>query len=170
MTLLFVGGSSHTPNVTALRWFTEHVIPELPQVRMVVVGDWRPQLRQPLLGAGLDFVGTVSDQELRALSTGVDAHVAPLTAGAGLKSKVIDALASGVPLAASSVAMAGMPTPWDLAVRADDVHEWSRALDWIAARPSEVAAMTGRATKFVHDRHGRDAYLTATSALLEPVD
>lgn len=164
-TLLFVGGSAHTPNITGLRWFADAVLPELSNVQVLVVGQWEAAARDPLAEAGLEFIGPMSEIELAIMRTQVAAHIAPLTAGAGLKSKVIDALASGVPLIATSVAMEGIPKPWNLALRGDDAGQWRAALSALHST-SATAPLLEAAADYVRLRHGKAAYLDATQALL----
>jgi O-antigen biosynthesis protein len=164
-TLLFVGGSAHAPNVTGLRWFADAVLRHLPSVKVVVVGQWDAAVRDPLAAEGLEFTGPLSDADLALLRAQVAAHIAPLTAGAGLKSKVIDALASGVPLIATSVAMEGIPKPWRMALPADDVNQWRAALSALR-NPSAIAPLLANAAAYVHARHGTHAYLDAVQRLL----
>ena len=126
LTLLFVGGDTHAPNVTGLRWFAAEILPVLvgavpappgtpasdrraAAVQALVVGRWQPEVRDVLVNAGLVFVGSLSDTELASVRRRAHANIAPLTAGAGLQSKVVEALASGIPLIATTTAMAGIP-------------------------------------------------------------
>ena len=165
-TLLFVGGSSHAPNVTGLRWFAAEVLPTLSDVRVLVTGQWEPALRDPLVAAGLGFTGPLADTELAALRRRVDANIAPVTAGAGLKSKVIEGLASGTPLIATSSAMAGIPSPWRIALPGNDPNQWRAGLRVVQEQPEAVADLTARAVAYVRDHHGTSAYLGAVTALL----
>ena len=169
-TLLFVGGSTHAPNVTGLRWFAAEVLPALPRAQVLVIGRWEPQLRDPLAAAGLQFAGPLPNAELAALRSDADANIAPLTAGAGLKSKVIEALASGTPLIATSTAMAGIASPWQLALPGDTVTQWCDAIHLMREQPAAVAALTTRARTYAREHHGTPAYLAAVNALLEPVE
>lgn len=166
LTLLFVGGSTHAPNVTGLRWFAAEVLPSLPSAQVLVVGRWEPELRDPLTEAGLQFTGPLSDNELAALRVRADANIAPLTAGAGLKSKVIEALASGTPLIATSTAMAGIPSPWSIALPGDTTEQWRRALRLVGDQPEATAELSTRAAAYVGEAHGSAAYLAAVTALL----
>jgi O-antigen biosynthesis protein len=165
--LLFVGGSAHSPNVSGLRWFVAEVLPALPRTTVIVVGRWEASLRDPLAAAGLRFTGPLPDAELVALGSRVTANIAPLTAGAGLKSKVVEALASGVPLIATSVAMAGIDQPWRLALQGDDGTQWRAALATLN-RPAVTTPLVKCAANYVHRTHGTVAYLQAVSALLTP--
>jgi len=164
--LLFVGGSTHAPNVNGLRWFTKAVLPEIPHAQIVVVGRWEPVLQEPLADAGLRFTGPLSDNELGALRARASANIAPLTAGAGLKSKVVEALASGAVLIATSVAMEGIPEPWLMALPGDDADQWRAALSALG-KPSVTAPLIAHAAGYVRARHGTTAYLSAVQGLLE---
>lgn len=184
LTLLFVGGSSHAPNVTGLRWFANEVLPVLRErcdpiggsdpadtsfsgVQALVVGRWQTEIREELAEGGLEFVGAVSDVELANLRQQADANIAPLTAGAGLQSKVVEALASGVPLVATSTAMAGIPSAGDVALPGDEPTQWLESLELISSSAEQTRGITTRAARYVHRVHGTDAYLEAVAGILE---
>lgn len=167
LTLLFVGGSDHAPNVTGLRWFASDILPLLPGVQVLVAGSWNPALRDPLTELGLQFTGALSDTALAALRSGINANIAPLTAGAGLKSKVIEALASGTPLIATSTAMAGIPSPWQLALPGDTCDQWHQALQLMRIKPRAATRLSTRAGAYVGEHHGPAAYLRALSAIFD---
>lgn len=168
LTLLFVGGSLHTPNVSGLRWFSNRILSELrPEPPMVhVVGQWDAQLQDEFTGPQVKFLGPLTPERLDRQLVHSSAIIAPLTAGAGLKAKVIDALASGRPLIATSVAMQGIDDPWSMALPGHTLADWQRAIRLI----SNDSALTDRLAKagltYVNRHHGSDAYLQATADLL----
>jgi len=113
--LLFVGGFNHPPNQDAMRWFLDDIYPVLHSkgIRMNVVGSKMPaflydyQKKYPLLMIKPD----ATEAELDELYKTVRLAVVPLRHGAGVKGKVIEAMAKGVPVAGTTVAFEGMPKP-----------------------------------------------------------
>jgi glycosyltransferase involved in cell wall biosynthesis len=106
--LLFVGSWNHPPNRDAIEYLIERIMPmlraRLPGVRLLIVGSDVP----PDVAAGcvdVEVVGWVPD--LAPVFDSVRLSLAPLRYGAGLKGKVGDSLARGVPVVASSVAAEG---------------------------------------------------------------
>ena len=121
--LVFVGGFRHAPNPDAVRWLAEAVLPSVwarkPDLRCTIVGpDWPDRVRW-LREPRLQVVGHVAD--LPSVFGRARLSVAPLRFGAGLKGKVLDSLAAGLPCAMTPVAAEGLPldTPLSDAVATD---------------------------------------------------
>lgn len=108
--LVFVGGFRHTPNVDAVTWFCREIWPllaeRLPDIRFHIVGDAAPADVKRLASDRVIVHGHVSD--LSTLLAGVRISVAPIRYGAGMKGKITNALAHGLPSVATPVAAEGM--------------------------------------------------------------
>jgi glycosyltransferase involved in cell wall biosynthesis len=105
----FVGHYGHQPNVDAALWLIEDVLPLLrqldPGIVCRLVGSGLPDiLARP--APGVVPVGAVAD--LGSALAGVRLTVAPLQYGAGIKGKVLDSLACGVPCVCTPVAIEGL--------------------------------------------------------------
>jgi len=108
--LLFVGSFAHQPNADGLRWFFSDVLPMiedgLPGVRVSVVGrDPDPELVASAPDNVL-FHGWVDD--LTPLYDGARVALAPLRYGAGVKGKIGEAMAHGVPVVMTPIGAEGM--------------------------------------------------------------
>jgi glycosyltransferase involved in cell wall biosynthesis len=109
--LLFVGGFRHPPNVDAVLWFAREVFPHLrasaPAMQFHCIGGDVPS--EVLALAGIDGVrihGHVPD--LQPWLDRSRVSVAPLRYGAGVKGKVNQAMAHGLPVVATTPAVEGM--------------------------------------------------------------
>ncbi|MDW8480154.1 MAG: glycosyltransferase [Xanthomonadales bacterium] len=109
--LLFVGGYQHPPNVDAARWLVESILPrlraEIPELELHLVGSRAPP-EVVRLGErpGVRFHGQLP--ELEPLLDGCRVALAPLRYGAGVKGKINQAMASGLPVVATTIAAEGM--------------------------------------------------------------
>lgn len=109
--LLFVGGFRHPPNVDAVHWFVADVLPLIharrPDIALHCIGADVPDSIAALSGtAGVRIHGHVPD-----LQRWLDAclvSVAPLRFGAGVKGKINQAMAHGLPVVATHCAVEGM--------------------------------------------------------------
>lgn len=166
--LVFLGGAAHRPNLVGLQWFASEVLPALaePKPAVLVIGEWSTDARAQVPGTGIDWLGWLPTPDLVARLRGATAAIAPLTYGAGLKSKVIDALAQGVPLVTTSVGMQGIPQPRGVAWCGDSPAEWQQALDQIRTGGTEVADRAEAGVRYVAANHGPDAYREAVASLL----
>mmetsp|Transcript_21118 Transcript_21118/g.35983 ORF Transcript_21118/g.35983 Transcript_21118/m.35983 type:complete len:753 (+) Transcript_21118:1716-3974(+) len=112
--LLFVGNMNHQPNMEGLRWFLEEVLPFITvdvDVVNIVGSNDGTALRKWLNKANIrnvKFHGSLSDEQLHGMYNSVRYSLAPLLAGAGVKGKVNQAMALGVPIVATSIAVEGM--------------------------------------------------------------
>ncbi|MGW9477000.1 glycosyltransferase [Saccharomonospora azurea] len=108
--LLFVGGFDHVPNRDAARWLAEEIMPlvreEHPTAVAHIVGSNPPQEVLDLERDGVVVHGWVRD--LAAMYREMRVVVAPLRFGAGVKGKVGEALAHGVPVVGTTLAVEGM--------------------------------------------------------------
>ena len=109
--LVFVGGFVHLPNVDAVQWLAREILPRvrarLPAVQLHVVGAHAPASILALQGTpGLQLHGQVD--ALEPLLDACRVSVAPLRFGAGVKGKVNQAMARGLPVVATNCAAEGM--------------------------------------------------------------
>ena len=109
--ILFVGGGvAHPPNMDAVLFFARAVFPrvleQIPDIRFLVVGsDPLPEIVE-LADVSLHILGYVP--ELDELFNTCRLSVAPLRFGAGVKGKVNQSLAYGLPVVATTIAAEGM--------------------------------------------------------------
>jgi glycosyltransferase involved in cell wall biosynthesis len=108
--LVFVGGFRHTPNVDAVRWFVQEVLPllrqRLPGVVFHCIGGEVPDSIAALAQEGVVVHGHVPN--LDPAMDGMRIAVAPLRFGAGVKGKINLSMAHGQPVVATSCAVEGM--------------------------------------------------------------
>ena len=108
--IVFVGGYQHAPNVDAVQYFVQDIMPllreRLPGVRVRVVGSSPPPVILEMASEDVIIEGFVED--LSPLLDQVRVSLAPLRYGAGIKGKIGTALAAGLPVVATSLAAEGM--------------------------------------------------------------
>ncbi|HUZ64771.1 MAG TPA: glycosyltransferase, partial [Acetobacteraceae bacterium] len=111
----FVAGFRHLPNQDAVKWLLGEIMPRVwaqdASIPCVVAGSdmpadlaagWADDERVTVLGHVADL-GEVFDR--------VRLTVAPLRYGAGVKGKVLDSLAHGIPCVMTAIAGEGIPLP-----------------------------------------------------------
>jgi GT2 family glycosyltransferase len=108
--VLFVGGFEHSPNVDAARVLVREVMPLVwrgaADVPVTIVGGDPPREIEQLASTLVEVRGWVPD--LDPLLSSARLLLAPLTYGAGLKGKVTQALAIGLPVVTTPVGAEGL--------------------------------------------------------------
>nr|WP_242510878.1 glycosyltransferase [Halorhodospira halophila] len=108
--IVFEGAMDFEPNVRAARYLALEIMPRLrtfiPHARLTLVGrDPAPAVRA-LANTFVHVTGQVRD--IRPYLAAAEVFVAPLQSGSGIKNKVLQAWAAGVPLVASEQATEGL--------------------------------------------------------------
>lgn len=103
-------GGEASPNVSALRWYANEVLPRvravIPDFVTRVSGANPPLSVQCMACDGLQLLGFIESAD--ALYRAARVAVSPVLAGAGVKIKTIEALQYGVPVVATSVGAEGL--------------------------------------------------------------
>jgi T5SS/PEP-CTERM-associated repeat protein len=126
--IVFVGGAAHTPNRDAVAWLAGEIMPRVaaldPTICCSLVGADLPSEMWRMLPdnmVALDHVPHIARVYQTARLT-----VAPLRFGAGVKGKVVESFAAGLPCVMSPVAAEGFSLP-------------SLLTHLVAAEPDEIA-------------------------------
>jgi glycosyltransferase involved in cell wall biosynthesis len=112
LALVFTGKMDFRPNVDAVLWFGQEVLPlicrELPEAHFYVVGQ-RPHSRLAALknNPAVTITGAVPD--VRPYISGAAVYVVPLRIGGGTRFKILEAMALGRPIVSTSLGCEGFP-------------------------------------------------------------
>jgi glycosyltransferase involved in cell wall biosynthesis len=121
--LLMTGTLGYAPNLDACQWMRAEIMPAirtLIDARLDLVGgaaDSALELHAP--DEGIYVAGPVPD--VRPFMERADVFLAPLRMGSGTRLKVIEAMAAGVPVVATDVAVEGLELPQGLVLVGNDV-------------------------------------------------
>ncbi|WP_438874019.1 glycosyltransferase [Thiohalocapsa halophila] len=108
--LLFIGSFSHPPNTDGVLWFCRKILPRVlavePDICFWVIGADPPAEVRALGSERVRVLGHVPD--VKPLFEAARLSVAPLRYGAGVKGKINQSLACGLPVVATPQAAEGM--------------------------------------------------------------
>jgi glycosyltransferase involved in cell wall biosynthesis len=110
--IVFSGNMSWPPNVDAAEHFARDVMPavrsRIPDASFWIVGaDPSARVRNLASIAGVHVTGTVED--IRPWIWSAAVYASPLRFGLGVKNKILEAMASGAPIVATSRSLSGTP-------------------------------------------------------------
>ena len=128
---LFIGGFEHRPNIDAVLFFVQKIYPlvieRLCEAKFYIIGDKAPPEIVALATDKVVVAGLQTD--VRPFFDSIRLSVAPLRFGAGVKGKINQSMAFGVPVVATSLAVEGMGlTDREDVLVADEPKEFGRAL------------------------------------------
>jgi glycosyltransferase involved in cell wall biosynthesis len=109
-----IANFSHVPNQDAAHWLVHEVMPLVwalneEMVCVIAGGDMPAKLATDLARSRVRLLGHVPD--LSGVYADCSVAVAPLRFGAGIKGKVLEAFAAGLPCVMTPIAAEGLPLP-----------------------------------------------------------
>lgn len=125
--IAFLGGFSHKPNVEAVKYFCEEIMPLLverdAEIVFNVYGSGLPDELLQLSSPNIKIVGFV--ENLDDIFSTARVFVSPLLTGAGLNGKMIDCMARGLPSVISPLTADGTGLVHrQSAIIAESVDDW----------------------------------------------
>jgi sugar transferase (PEP-CTERM/EpsH1 system associated) len=167
--LVFTGKMDFRPNVDAMLWLGQQVWPlirkDRPDVRLAIVGQ-RPHPRlEALRGVtGITITGWVPD--VRPYIAGATIYVAPLRVGGGTRLKLLQAMAMGVAIVATSLGAEGFPVRHGHELLlADTPEDFAQAALDLLEDQEQRARLGAAAGRFVEATYGWDALVPGLEAL-----
>ncbi len=167
---LFVGALDYLPNMDGISWFCREAWQGIrrrhPEAKITVVG------RQPTAAVrrlahlpGVEVIGQVPD--VRPYYAQATVVVAPLRLARGVQNKLLEALAMGKALVASSTTLAGLKAqPGVHLLRADSSAEWQTAISQLLENRSLREQLGAAGRQYVEDNHRWDQCLEPLRQLL----
>jgi sugar transferase (PEP-CTERM/EpsH1 system associated) len=156
-TVLFIGKMDYRPNLDAINWFCATIWPAvraaLPKARLLIVGrDVSPELQPLARVPGVEIVGAVPDE--RPWFDRSDLLVVPMRMGSGVRLKVLQAMAMGVPVVSTSLGMTGVDAgDGTHYLLADTPKEFARQIIRALEDPSLRQTLGHEARKLVCERY-----------------
>ncbi|MBC7987565.1 MAG: glycosyltransferase [Sphingomonadaceae bacterium] len=167
--LCFLGSHNHPPNAEAVAWFASAALPRLPGVRLHVYGsNWSEDKAGPL-GDQVEVGGHAPD--LGEMFARHRICVVPLRSGAGVKGKVLMAMAHGVPCILSPVAaeaLAVVDGAHCLIARTDD--DWVTGVERLCADDDLWRTLSAGGLSFIADNYSPEAGAAQLARALEKID
>lgn len=109
--IIFVGKMDYSPNPHAVLYFTKKILPEIEKIyqdpfEFKIIGANTPSWMFKLQNEKIKVLGEVED--IRPYFSESKVFVAPLKFGTGIKVKIIEAMALGVPVVTTSIGVQGI--------------------------------------------------------------
>lgn len=172
-TVAFTGAMDYFPNVDAVTYFCERIFPRIraaaPEARFLIVGkNPTPAVRRLGRTPGVEVTGSVPD--VRPFLRRAAVAVAPLRIARGVQNKVLEAMACGLAVVATSPAHQALDArpSRDLFVE-DDPAAFADAVTNLLRTPALRAAVGAAARRFVQAHHSWSAAMAPLDGVLAEI-
>jgi len=147
---------SYYANESAAVFFCKEVLPlikkEIPEVKLYIVGNNPSNKVKCFDGEGVKITGYVPD--IRTYMARTKIAVSPTTVGAGIQNKVIEAMAMGKPMVATSKACQALSViNNEHLLIADEPEEFAEAVVQLLRDDDLAVALSREARKYVEKYH-----------------
>jgi sugar transferase (PEP-CTERM/EpsH1 system associated) len=167
---VFTGTMDYVPNVDAVRWFAQDILPRIrqsiPQAQFYIVGSGPTSAVQALAQIdGVHVTGRVPD--VRPYLAHATAAVAPMRIARGIQNKVLEAMAMAKPVIVTSEALEGIDAaPTVEVLLADDAQAFAHSACQVAAKPADAATIGLAARRRVVAQYSWEGQLRGLDRLL----
>jgi glycosyltransferase involved in cell wall biosynthesis len=156
-TMVHAGPLAFYANLEAVEWFTREVLPlirrERPDATLRVTGRVPKALDALPQGPGVDYTGYLDD--IRPAIGAASVSVVPLQRGGGTRLKILESLALGTPVVATSKGVEGLDlVPGREVLVADTAADFARAVVDVLADPARRAELRLAGRAAVEQRYG----------------
>ena len=171
--LVFTGAMDYWPNIDAVKWFAEDILPHLlerwPNLRLHIVGRSPTAMVQELAGERVVVTGTVPD--VRPYLRHACVVVAPLRIARGIQNKVLEAMAMGLPVVvAKGCGEAVDAVPERDFLLAEGIEDHVRQIMALLESPGRRASMGEAARRQVVLRYSWSAHLSIIDQYIGTAD
>lgn len=157
--LFFIGSLDWLPNLEGLQWFIQEVWPALlermPALQLYIAGRNIPQNHQQLMAKNIKILGEVPDA--KAYMNSKKMMIVPLFSGSGMRVKIIEAMALGKPIIATTLAAEGIAYQKDKElIIADTKKEFIEKIYYYMNNSESCKYISKEAINFVKAHHDND--------------
>lgn len=176
-TIVFTGKMDYRPNIDAVLWFAQAVLPRVltqaPDVRFQIVGmNPHPRLDTLRSHPSIEITGAVPDT--RPYIHRATAYIIPMRIGGGTRFKALEAMACGAPIVSTSLGVEGIDVRnGEEMLIADAPEEFAAAVLRLLAEATETDAavpvrrlLGAQGRRFVEAHYGWEQIIPRLEAVL----
>lgn len=154
--LVFIGNLEYAPNSDAVNFFIDQLWPQvktkIPDARLLIIGKGGEKYTPAV---GVEFSGFLDDPYARMLQSKIS--IAPIRFGAGMPSKIIEAMAIGLPVITTEVGAVGIDGLIHgeniFIISQSDINAWVETITSLLSDSNTRNHIVQNAKKLVQERY-----------------
>lgn len=169
--LVFVGGGNHSPNVDAVEWYADEIAGEINKIRKLplhIAGKWSEAvISRYKNNPDIVFAGYVEDLVSYCQHS---LMLVPVRTGSGIRSKIIYAMAQGVPVISTSMGCEGIAVKHNESILiADTPREFATSFSHVIANNNCILTLLQCAQKIARKQYSQQAVATTRMKYLQEI-
>jgi hypothetical protein len=165
---VFIGSYMHYPNQVGLRIFLDRIWPvwlnTYPKLRLNIIGNWPRYFSTQFASSGLNWLGSLSEKDVTKVFRQSGWSVVPLTFGAGVKRKFLQALSHGLYVLSTPVGIQGLPEAPPLGCQVAELDAWPDLIREILEKQSFTKSLQN--INYIERNYGEHAMINALKKIL----
>jgi glycosyltransferase involved in cell wall biosynthesis len=172
--ILMTGYMRDPANEDGVEWFVHHVWPKLrdrhPEIKFYIVGaDPSPRIKKLVMNDHRIVVTGLVD-DLRPYRNRARVMVSPVRLGSGMRTKVLEAMAFGLPVVSTSLGIAGIDAQTGVNCLVADTPElFTQSVSWLFTDRELSARMARNAQKLIQNKYALEVGLNQFESVLKSV-
>lgn len=160
--VVFIGGYGHFPNKEGIDWFVEKVAGKThPDVNLTIIGKGWPDSYETTSVHRAGFVPVLADATRDAIM------IVPILTGSGMRMKILEAAAMGIPFVTTSVGVEGLDFRHNEAcLVADTPEEFAESLSMLMADDSLRRRLAQKASEIYASKYSPAALSNIREGIL----
>lgn len=172
--ILLTGFMSDPANEDGVEWFYHHVWPQIrekhPEVKFYIVGAAPGRRIRRIARKDSRIIVTGAVKDLRPYRNRARVFVSPVRLGSGMRTKVLEAMAGGLPVVSTSLGMAGIEAQTGVNCLVADTPElFTQSVEWLLTDRALAARMVRNARDLVEKKHALERDLRRFESILKEI-
>jgi glycosyltransferase involved in cell wall biosynthesis len=172
--LVFTGKMDYRPNVDAVLWFSSQVFPKIKQVasdvKFYIVGQ-KPHQSLEHLRDNSSVIVTGWVESVLPYLKGSEVYIAPLRMGSGTRLKILEAMAAGCAVVATTLAASGMQRETEMGMLIiDDPEQMAETIIKLINTPTMRSKLGKAAHHYVKSHYDWSVLIPDLLAAYEAIE
>lgn len=150
----FVGNMNYPPNVEAVVFIANNILPSFPELKLLVAGATPHPKLEKLAKQNSQIIISGWVDDIRTAYASSKIFFAPMQTGTGMQNKLLEAMALGIPCITTSLANNPIGTIHNESILVcDSIEEMKSALKQLLDNPDERDRIGNAGKEFVKERY-----------------